>query len=134
MSNREEFFGEYLSQLCCFEELVDRNGILEISLSTGSRKRFKLVFNTYLLFRKMNEGDAILTINDMSRDSMLGKSLYFFEKSEILKWFLTESGGIYDAKDLSHCRILTVDDVIDVICLVKSSDSTDSVVALVAEQ
>ena len=95
--------------------IVDENGVLTVVLEDESGKRLKISFDAYLAFRKIDEGDALHTLVDISKTSVLRTGLYLVEESEYLRWFHFESKSIHESQKLAHYCLSTVDSVIDVI-------------------
>jgi len=114
-----------------FVGLSDFQGTLRIFLKDKLNRKGYLKFDGYLTFRKMNEGDAIRSLDLMKKKSLLSNSVIFYKKSKFLSWFLSESCGIYSTDKLSHCRILFDDDIIDVISILDEGDKKDSTIIFV---
>jgi hypothetical protein len=97
------------------ERILDANGVLEITLEEEGGRKLTVSFNAYLAFRKMDEGDALLTLQDIEESSDLATRLYAVADSEYLRWFHFESEAIHKGQALVHYCLTTVDSVIDVI-------------------
>ena len=97
------------------DRISDEAGTLEIILEDESEAKLSVSFDAYLAFRKMDEGDALHTLEDISETSELGTRLYLVEDSEYLRWFHFESGTIHKGQKLAHYCLTTIDSVIDVI-------------------
>ncbi|HEY4076804.1 MAG TPA: hypothetical protein VGM26_07705 [Rhizomicrobium sp.] len=97
------------------ERILDANGVLEIALEEEGGRRLTVSFNAYLAFRKMDEGDALVTLQDIEESSDLTTGLYAVADSEYLRWFHFESEAIHKGQALAHYCLTTVDSVIDVI-------------------
>ena len=95
------------------DKLVDEWGVLTIHLLDTNERRFSLTFDDYFAYRKRDGGAALKTLNDAA--GVLGKSFYRVEESDFLAWFEADSYGTR-GKPLMHFVIMTIDDVIDVIC------------------
>ena len=95
--------------------ILDADGVLEIALETQSGQKLKLAFASYLAFRKMDEGDAVHTLEDIEETSEPGTRLYAVAESEYLRWFHFESDAIHKGQKLNHYCLATLDSIIDVI-------------------
>ncbi len=94
--------------------LLDEYGRLEIGLLREDGSKLKLLFPTYLAYRKLDEGNALQTLSDAG--SMLGRSFYRVKESDFLDWFIAQSRGIHVKDPLIHFVVMTINDIIDVIC------------------
>ena len=99
------------------EELCERSGVLEIRLVRQELDRLHIIFSDHLAFRKAGESDAFVTIDAIVATSEVGRSFYFVEDSDYIRWLVDQGHGIQSAESLRHIAITTVDDVIDVISL-----------------
>jgi hypothetical protein len=97
------------------DELVDRKGILEIRLIDEGRRRLSITFDCYLAYRKLDEGDALVTLEEVTQRCELGKSFYLVEESSFLDWFVSQTCGSRSRDHLQHYAVHTINDVIDVI-------------------
>ena len=96
------------------DKLADEWGILIIHLLATDGTRVRLVFDDYRAYRKRDEGDALRMLNDAK--GALGRSFYRVEGSEFLEWFHAENYDTWRDRPLTHIVIMTIDDIIDVIC------------------
>lgn len=94
--------------------LVDRGGVLQLHLCRRE-ERVLISFNSYLSYRKSDEGDVLKTLEEIDSVSKLGGMLYEVENSDYLQWFLDQSYGI--RSDAKQYLVLTSNDVVEVICL-----------------
>ena len=97
------------------DRLLDESGVLEIALLREDGSKFKLLFPTYLAYRRLDEGDALGALKDAADSTKLGRSFYRVEESGFLDWFVAQ-GGIHSRDPLVHFVIMTANDIIDVIC------------------
>lgn len=97
------------------DELVDRKGVLEIRLVDEARRRLSITFDCYLAYRKLDEGDALVTLEEVSRRCELGKSFYVVDDSSFVDWFVSQTYEARSPDDLDHYAVHTINDVIDVI-------------------
>jgi hypothetical protein len=102
--------------ICVLERLLDEGGVLTLAMSSES-VRANLVFDDYLAYRKMDEGDAGSTLARIYATSEAGKVLYEVKDSDYVAWYQSESSAVRDINTLQHFLIATVDDVVDVISL-----------------
>lgn len=96
--------------------LLDKSGVLEIALLREDGSRFELLFPTYLAYRKLGEGDAFEALRSAADSTTLGRSFYRVEESGFLDWFIAQRGGVRPNDPLFHFAIMTMNDIIDVIC------------------
>ena len=99
------------------DRLLDESGVLEIALLREDGGRFDLLFPTYLAYRKLDEGNALQALQDAADSTKLGRSFYRVEESDFLDWFVAQGHGIRASDPLIHFVVMTMNDVIDVICL-----------------
>lgn len=97
------------------DRIADEGGVLEVFLEDEAGKKLKVSFNAYLAFRKMDEGDAVLTLADIDETAEPGTRLYGVTNSEYLRWFHFESESIHKNQKLAHYCLTTIDSVIDII-------------------
>lgn len=94
--------------------LIDRGGVLQLHLCRRE-ERVLISFNSYLSYRKSDEGDVLKTLEEIDSVSKLGGMLYEIENSDYLQWFLDQSYGIRSGA--KQYLVLTSNDVVEVICL-----------------
>lgn len=99
------------------EQLVDYEGKLTLIIVDAHERRISLTFDSYMTYRKIDEGDALLTLVDMKKTGGLGKWFYRVEDSELLSWFNKESCDARANQNLVHYSIAALNDVVDVIAL-----------------
>ena len=99
------------------EQLLDREGTLILTMVDAHERRIRLLFDSYMVYRKMDEGDSLLTLNDMVKTEGTGKWFYRVEDSEFLAWFNRESCDARANQNLVHYSITALNDVVDVIAL-----------------
>ena len=100
-----------------FEELVDRNGILNICLIDPKNGKVSFAFDSYLVYRKLDEGDSLIFLAQFAKDRVSRQSLYLASESEFVSWFVEQSYNIRDTSSLFHYVIVSNNDIIDVISL-----------------
>lgn len=99
------------------DRLVDSAGKLRIALSDDAGRKVLVQFDSYLSYRRMDEGDALITVEQLERSSSTAKVFYQVRESDFLAWFHAQSRGIYSDRSLQHFAIYTTNDIIDVIAL-----------------
>ena len=99
------------------EELLDRAGTLVLTLSDASHVRTKLKFGAYMAYRKLDEGDALLTLSAMRRSGGTGKVLYRVDESEFAIWFDAERCNDGRGQPLVHYLVAAMNDIVDVLSL-----------------
>src|SRR6185312_10261553 len=91
------------------ERISDQAGTLEIHLEDEGGAKLSVAFDAYLAFRKMDEGDALHTLQDIEETSELGTRLYLVEDSEYLRWFHFESENVRKGQEIAHYCLTTID-------------------------
>jgi hypothetical protein len=99
------------------EQLIDHRGTLTLTMVDAHEQRIKFSFDSYMVYRKMDEGDALLTQVDLEKTGGVGKWFYRVEDSEFLAWFNKESCDARANQNLVHYSITALNDVVDVIAL-----------------
>jgi hypothetical protein len=105
------------SELYELTSLVDEAGVLTLNLSSADGFNTQVVFDDCLAHRKIDEGDAFVTLSELARQGCLGGTFYRVDDSESLRWFRSESYGVRDTQDLVHYLLMTLNDVVDVIAI-----------------
>lgn len=99
------------------EELLDRAGTLVLTLSDASDVRIKLKFGAYMAYRKLDEGDALLTLSAMRRSGGTGKVFYRVDDSKFAIWFDAERCNDGRGQPLVHYSVASMNDIVDVLSL-----------------
>jgi hypothetical protein len=99
------------------ESLIDQAGVLTLALISERGHRINIAFDSYVAFRKLDEGDAMQTLSCVSESSALGKCFYEVHNSEFLAWYHQQSHSVRKSSNIRHFAILATDDVIDVLAL-----------------
>lgn len=116
MSTYREVLQEYAkSGPYDLEELVDRGGVLQLYLIGVRNKSLRIEFDSYIAYRKIDEGDAMVTLSQLATCGKAGKSFYQVASSEFVSWLLEQGYGVRSSQELLHYVVVTVDDIIDVI-------------------
>lgn len=95
--------------------LLDAEGKIRLELSNDENRKFTVISETCLSYRRLDEGDALVGIEDLIASAGTAKVFYRVEESDFLKWFHLQSDGIYKNRDLQHFSICTSNDIIDLI-------------------
>ncbi len=100
-----------------FDQLVDRSGTLFVALADANGRHTYLKFDSYMAYRKLDEGDALVTLSAMRKSGSASKCFYRVDDSDFLAWFNTERCGQSPGQPLTHYLIATTNDIIDVLSL-----------------
>jgi len=95
--------------------LLDAEGKIRLELIDDMNRKFTIVSETCLSYRRIDEGDALVGIDDLVASAGTAKVFYRVEESEFLEWFHSQSDGIYKNRDIQHFSICTSNDIIDLI-------------------
>ncbi|WP_334187455.1 hypothetical protein [Noviherbaspirillum sp.] len=116
MNSYSPIFQEFApKELYDLEKLSEQDGALKISLINDNGCRIRIRFKAFKAYRKLDEGDALISLGQISKSAKPRMSFYRVEPSDFIEWFVKQSYDIYDAKTLVHFAIITINDVIDVI-------------------
>lgn len=99
------------------ENLTDFEGVLTLTLSGADDRRLTLRFDSYLVYRKMAEGDALLTLSAIKRTGGLAKWFYKVDDSDLVAWFKRERCDDRPQQILEHYVIAALNDVVDIVAL-----------------
>jgi hypothetical protein len=99
------------------EQLVDREGTLTLTLMDDHGRRTKLLFDSYMAYRKLDEGDAHLMLAAMRRTGGSAKYFYRVEESSFVMWFNQERCAQQSSQDVIHYAIAAENDIVDVLAL-----------------
>lgn len=102
-------------KICSLQSLLDQDGILCIRLLGDCNELIEVSFDGYLVYRKMDEGDALVTINHIAPFAKEKIGIYEVDSSDFLVWFIEETLRVRSEKGLVHYCIATYEDIIDVI-------------------
>lgn len=92
----------------------DYEGFRVMLKGLGNACTLRLTFESAVAYRNINESFRARTWG--ARSSHIGlPSLRLVEHSRWLEWLVEESGGILDARKLTHYAIYTPEDCIDVV-------------------
>jgi hypothetical protein len=110
---QERFDGSHFE----IEQLLDKCGKLSITLVAKSGRKLVLEFDAYVAYRKLDEGDAMLTLSAMQKSGSTTKVLYRVDDSEFLHWFNKERCGPMSANSPVHYTVAGINDIVDVLSL-----------------
>ena len=99
------------------QELVDKSGTLALTLNDDRARRITISFDSYMAYRKLNEGDALLTLSSMRKTSGTAKYFYRVEDSAFTVWFNQERFDSEPVHTLVHYCIAATNDIIDILAL-----------------
>lgn len=99
------------------DQLLDRDGVLMLTLEHEDGRRAFVKFDSYLVYRKRDEGDALRTLDEMRRSTETTKCFYKVEGSDFISWFNAENYADKPLRPMGHYVISTLNDIIDVIAL-----------------
>ncbi len=99
------------------EQLIDSSGILVLTLLDDRGRRIKLSFDSHMAYRKLDEGDALLTLSHMRKTGGTGKYLYRVEDSAFAAWFNQERCDSGSNPSLVHYSVAAANDIVDVLAL-----------------
>ena len=99
------------------EQLCGRAGVLALTLIDQTGQRIKLSFDTYMAYRKLDEGDALLTIAHIKKTAGTGKYFYRVEDSDFVTWFSKERCDPHVLQKFIHFSVAAINDIVDVISL-----------------
>jgi hypothetical protein len=97
--------------------LIDAEGVLTLELEDEKSGRIDIRFDSYFAYRKMDEGDFLTTIQDVTSQRQSIATLYEVRNSSFLEWFNKESEGVRADQSLKHFAVLCLNDIVDVIAL-----------------
>lgn len=105
---KEEIIGRVI-----VDRVEDSDGGLAIYLHLSkTKKRFKILFDSYVAYRNMDESYRARTF---SEHGGFENSLNIVENSTWLEWLHAESLGYYRGGDIKHYSIVTDADCIDIL-------------------
>lgn len=104
---------DLLSESMHLEELHDSNKGFWFLLKeeSGNKKTLKITFDLVLLYRKIDEGDFLMTIDK----SVTGWTFFTAKNSDLLSWFNYQSQDIHHNENIIHYAIYTPDDCLDIL-------------------
>ena len=99
------------------EQLVDRAGTLALTLGDVNGRHIVLMFDSYMAYRKLDEGDALLTLSAMGKSGGTGKYFYRVDNSDFYAWFNAERCDTGHGQPLVHYVVAAINDIVDVLSL-----------------
>jgi len=70
-----------------------------------------------MCFRKMDEGDGLLTLSRIKKTGGTGKYFYRVESSEFVEWFNRERSATAHVAPVQHYVVAAANDIVDMLCL-----------------
>jgi hypothetical protein len=98
-------------------ELADKRGRLTLQLEGEGGQQVEIFFDDYIFYSKIDEGDALRTLELVKAQSFIGQTLVMAQDSELAAWVADESFGIRSVDQLQHYVILALNDIVNVISL-----------------
>lgn len=98
-----------------FVSLFDTDGVLTIRIIDAARNELNIVTDSYLVYRKMDEGDALVALKEIREAGVSARFFYCIENSKFLSWFEESGFGVRTGQSLFHYMICLTDDVIELI-------------------
>jgi hypothetical protein len=99
------------------EQLLDYRGILGLTLLDNHSRQIKLSFNSYMAYRKLDEGDALLMLAAIQKTGGTAKYFYRVENSDFLAWFNRERCANESSQLLIHYTVAAENDIVDILAL-----------------
>ncbi|WP_404401302.1 hypothetical protein [Pelagibacterium halotolerans] len=97
------------------ECIIDRIVMLDIHLIDSFKNKKCISFDSYISYRKIDEGDAMMILDEISKTSRIGCSFYIVDNSDYIDWIVNQSYGVRDPASMVHYLISTYDDIIEVV-------------------
>ena len=97
--------------------LCDAGGVLCFEFQCFGGEKLKISFDSYLAYRKMDEGDALLTLDEIASSNCSGRSIYLVRDSDFLRWFCEQAAGSRSCDGISHYAIHALNDIVDVLSI-----------------
>ena len=97
------------------ESLLDCLDTLRIDLNDEENRKVSILSENCLAYRRMDEGDALVSINSLISSGGTAKVFYRVEESDFLEWFHSQSFEIHRDQALKHFSICTTNHIIDLI-------------------
>jgi hypothetical protein len=100
------------------EQLLDCGGTLVLTLIGDHDRQKKIVFDSYVAYRKLDEGDALLMLAIMRETGGTAKCFYQVEDSDFVAWFNKErcSDGVTGSV-VRHYAVAATNDIVDVLSI-----------------
>src|SRR6185437_4532151 len=99
------------------EKIEDDGDVLEVFISISDGTKIRVRCDSYLLYMRRDEGDAIRTVSSIAKDASFESLVFSVDKSWLLTWLVDEGGGTRQKKDLKHFIVACADDLVDIISL-----------------
>jgi len=112
MSITDQFKGFWPFEV---RRLSDESGKLSLDLLDESDNAITVTFDHYLVYRKIDEGNALKSLPTLKAAVDRRIWIYNVPDSAFLEWFYEESYDIRRGEDLKHYAVITSNDIVDVI-------------------
>jgi hypothetical protein len=97
------------------EQLTDNIKSLCVTLRDKAGGGITLTFESHMAYRARDEGDAMVTLDLMSKSGGTGKYFYEVEESDFIAWFNAERYEASTDAGLKHYCIASTNFIVDVI-------------------
>lgn len=98
-----------------FDYIHDEFGVLTISIYNEIDQRMKIIFDSYIVYRKRDEMFAVDSEYNLCDEIKREKLIYRLIDSEFLRWLSLENGRPGEPYKSNHYMIISDNDIIDVI-------------------
>ena len=97
------------------DKIEDNGDVLDIFISTGDGAKIRVKCDSYLLYMRRDEGDAIRTVSSIAEQASFDALVFLVKKSWLMAWFIEECADIRKEENLKHFIVACADDVVDII-------------------
>jgi hypothetical protein len=97
--------------------MLDFGGTLVVEFQCFKGEKLKLCFDSYLVYRKMDEGDALIALENVADSNCPGRSIYLVQQSDFRNWFRDQSKGVQSSDRIAHYALHALNDVVDVLSI-----------------
>lgn len=98
-----------------FEQLLDSGGTLIVTIADADGNVLDVCFDSYMVYRKMDEGDALVALAEMAKTGGTTRTFYRVDDSEFVAWFNQQGFKYSEIQSLSHYVVATANDMVDVV-------------------
>jgi hypothetical protein len=97
------------------DKIEDNGDVLDIFISTKGGTKIRIKCDSYLLYMRRDEGDAIRTVSSIAEDASFDALIFSVRRSWLLSWFVAECEGMRKEENLKHFIVACADDIVDII-------------------
>ena len=97
------------------DKIEDNGDLLDIFISMDDGTRIRVKCDSYLLYMRRDEGDALRTVSSIAKDASFEALVFLADRSSLLSWLMDECEGIRKPDKLKHFIVACADDVVDII-------------------